>query len=443
MTADASTETSFGDARTRRRNFRLGVANGALFQGGEGFVDVGTVLPVLLSRLTSSNTLIGFATALEDMGWMLPQAFVVPWAARRPRQMRLYRAAALVRGLALLAIAAAAWPLRHHPQALLAAFLFFYFIFAFGAGFGGVAFMEIVGRTVPPARLGALFAQRLFWGGTLAAFASLAVREVFKLEDPALHFAILFGLATVVVAVALGTFAAIHEPPATAAAPGSARALLREGFHSLRADTVFRRLLVARATLSVWYAAAPFMVLFAVRDLGGGGRAAGTFLLARTAGFVLSSLAWQRLSRHRGNRAILRIATGGSCVILAAAVAVAVLSPWGVNAIAAPRAVLWLEIITGFGGAVASGLSVGFNAMVIQLAPAGRRQAYVSLMHTFLGPTMLFPAIAGAIVDASSAPVVFGLCALAGIVGYRAATALPAAVAEAPVAGVVEREEMR
>jgi MFS family permease len=435
----------FGDERARRRNFRLGVANGALFQGGEGFIDVGTVLPVLMSRLTPSNALIGFVAALEDLGWMLPQAFVVPWAARRPRQMGLYRAAALVRALALLAIAVAAWPLRHHPQALLAAFLLFYGIFAFGAGFGGVAFMEIVGRTVPPPRLGAYFAQRLFWGGLFAAGAGLGVREVLKLEDPALHFAILFGLATAIIAVALAAFAAIHEPPAPAPErPAPAAALVAEGLGWLRADTVFRRLLVARATLSVWYSAFPFMVLFAVGDLRGGGRAAGTFLLARTAGFVLSNLAWQPLSRRSGNRAILRIATAGAVLLLAAAVAVAALSPWGWGVLTAPRAVLLFEGIALLGGAVASGLSVGYAAMVIELAPPGRRQSFVSLMHTFLGPTMLLPALAGAVVDATSAPVVFGLCALAAVVGHRAATALPAKPGAEPIAeAAVEREEMR
>ena len=121
---------------------------------------------------------------------------MAPWASRFPRQLGLYRGAAVVRALALAALTASAWLLRHHPPALLGAFFACYAVFSFGAGFGGVAFMEVVGRTVPSRRLGAYFAQRLFWGGLLGAGAALAVRKTLELPDEGLRYAVLFGLAT-------------------------------------------------------------------------------------------------------------------------------------------------------------------------------------------------------------------------------------------------------
>jgi MFS family permease len=154
-----------------RRNFRLGVLNGAVYQCGEGFIDSSTVLPVFLERLTASNALIGLCTALGDMGWLLPQLFVAPWASRLPSQISLYRRAAAVRGTALMVLAALIVVLRDRPGPLLAAFLVFYSIYAFGAGFGGVAFMEVVARIVPRERLGSFWSLRMFWGGTLAALA--------------------------------------------------------------------------------------------------------------------------------------------------------------------------------------------------------------------------------------------------------------------------------
>ena len=416
-----------GDLATRRRNFGLGVANGAVFQGGDSFIDSSTVLPVLLSGLTRSNALIGFAAGLSDMGWFLPQMFVAPWASRRARQMRLYHVTAVVRSLGVLLIAALAWPLRQRPAEMLAVFFVGYSVYCVVAGVGGVAFMEIVGRTVPPGRLGSFFSQRMFWGGLAAAFAGLGVREVLKIDEDALHFVILFGLASVITGIAYGLFGAVREPALPASpTPDTPLALLRQGMRWLRHDALFRRLFLARASQSVWLAGSPFMVLFAVRELGGGGRAAGTFLLARTAGFVLSNLLWHELSRRRGNREIMRVATAAECLLLVSAAIVAALSPWALGLISAHAGVLAFEGIAGLGGAAYCGITVGFNALVIEMAPAGNRQSFVSLMSTFLGPTLLLPALGGAIADATNAPVLFALWGVTGLVGFRAAAGLPA-----------------
>ena len=54
------------DAGAIRRDEKLGVVNGALYQGGEGFIDSNTVIPVFLSTLTTSNAAIGLATAMGE-----------------------------------------------------------------------------------------------------------------------------------------------------------------------------------------------------------------------------------------------------------------------------------------------------------------------------------------------------------------------------------------
>ena len=77
MTADptaagAAEATEAAGAGRAARNFRLGVLYGALYQAGEGFMDSNTVIPLFVSRLTASNGLVGLASALGDLGWLLP-----------------------------------------------------------------------------------------------------------------------------------------------------------------------------------------------------------------------------------------------------------------------------------------------------------------------------------------------------------------------------------
>lgn len=410
----------------RRRNFRLGVLNGALYMGGEGFIDASTVIPVFLSRLTASSGLIGLASALGDAGWMLPQFLVTPWLAKRRRQLPLYRYAAIARGGALGLLAVLIWPLASHPTALLVAFFVCYGTYAFGAGAAGLPFLEVVGRTVPPQRLGAYWSARMFWGGSFVAIAGLFVREILKLDDFATRFGILFGLATVIVSIAYALFSAIREPDCPPGeSPDTPLALLAEGVRLVREGGPFRHLLLARGALAAWLTVSPFMVLFAVRDLGGGGRAAGTFLMARVAGYVLSNLAWPRVAERWGPRGVMTIAAIGSGVVGLAAAAIAVLSPWKLGLMSATASIIALESLAALGGATQSGLLVGYGSFVLQLAPEGRRLVFVSLMNTFIGPTMLLPALGGVLVDAINAPVVFALCALLAWTGARAAAKLP------------------
>jgi hypothetical protein len=49
----------------------------------------------------------------------------------------------------------------------------------------------------------------------------------------------------------------------------------------------------------------------------------------------------------------------------------------------------------------------------------------VSLANTLIGPTMLLPALGGALVDWINAPTLFALCGAAGWVGFSAAVGLP------------------
>jgi hypothetical protein len=393
---------------------------------GEAFLDSATVVPLFLSRLTTSNALIGLGSALAEMGWSLPQFLVLPAVARHRRLLWLYRRAAVARGGALVLLTAALFLFPALPP-VSALVLFFacYGAYCFGAGTAALPFFEVVSKTVPAGRLAAFFAQRLFWGGLLAGAAGLIVRHILRDPGDPSRWALTFGLGALLVSVAYALFLRIHEPPGepgrTADTPLGA---LREGLGWLRQQPEFRRLLGARVTLTVWLTASPFVMLFAVRELGGGGRVAGTFLFARVAGFVLANLLWQRVARRHGTLAVLRAGTLGCSVLAFVAAALAALSPWSLGWLPAGAVVVALETVMFCGGAAHSGILMAFASLLIELAPGGRRRAFVSLMNSFLGAANLLPMFGGAIVDALDAPVLFALCGLGAILGVRAARRL-------------------
>lgn len=413
-----------------RRSFRLGVINGAVYMMGEGFVDAGAVIPVFLSRLTHVGALIGLGASLSDIGWFLPQAAVVPPSAHLKRQMPVYRALAVLRSGALAAMAACTLLLAGRPGALLAAFFVFYGAFCFGAGISGISFMEVVGKTVPARDGGRFFAQRLFWGGLLVVVSSLVVRALLRGAPGMGRFAALFALAAVVTATAHGVFIAIREPEAQAPPPARPYATLaREALARVRREPVYRDLLLARGGLTMWASCFPFVVLLAVRDLGGGARATAAFLLARVAGSVLSNLAWQPVARRHGTPAVMRVATllAGACALGAALVAVAA----GRGALGAAPALLALEALAAVGGAAQSGTVLAYSSLMLELAPEGDRPMFVGVLNTLLALSLVVPPVAGALVDRIGAPAVFALCALGAVPCHLAARRLPGRAATA------------
>lgn len=409
-----------------RRSFRLGVLNGALYMMGESCVDAGTVVPVFLSRLTTSGALIGFGASLSDLGWFLPQVAVAPWSAHFRRQMPVYRGAAWARGGALAVLAIAAIALRAHPTALLATFLSVYAVFTFGAGFAGISFMEVVGKTVPAERGSRFFAQRLLWGGILVALVSLLVRELLRGTPGPGAFATLFALAALVTSVSYVVFMRIREPEAPPRPPmGPLRVVAREALERVRREPVYRNLLLSRAGLTMWMSCFPFVVLLAVRDLGGGSRATGTFLFARMGGQVISNLGWQALARRSGTAAVMRGATLVAGLSAAAAAAIAVAAPHHAGWISAGAAVLLFEALAFAGGAAQTGTVMSYSSLMLELAPAGDRPMFVGLLNTVLAASMIVPPVVGALVDRIGAPAVFALCALAAVPCHLAARRLP------------------
>jgi hypothetical protein len=165
----------FGNVPYFKRNFTLGVLNGSFFMAAIAFVAGSTVLPVFISKLTSSRILIGIISHLEWFGWALPQLFGAAFLAHRKKALGFYNSLSIIRlfffALAVLSI----YIFRDNYGAILIFFSISFTVYSLSSGLAGVAFMEIVGKIIPTNRRGSFFGWRMFSGGILAAIGGLAV----------------------------------------------------------------------------------------------------------------------------------------------------------------------------------------------------------------------------------------------------------------------------
>jgi MFS family permease len=387
------------------------------------------VLPAFISRLTTSTILIGLASSLENAGWFLPQAFTSNLVAHRRRKKPVYVLAAVVRVTALAAfVPIVALCKDRSPGLVLAGFFTLYSIYSLGGGLAGVCFMDIVGKAIPSDRRGSFWGFRNFWGGLLAVGGGWLVKEILQRWGYPANYAMLFGLATVLVAVALGAFAFVVEPTEPVRSSGKTlKEHLQAGARLVAQSTGLRRLLLARVAFGFCWMAAPFYVLFARRELRFPESSVGLFLSLQMLGLVLSNLLWGRLSAKRGNPAVYTGVLATATITPFLALALPYLrSPF--TALALGGCFLGL-------GAVSSGLQIGYYNVLLDHATGPERPTLVGFLNTIVAPTLFLSAPAGLLIELTSFRILFLVAGAAGLAGLGIARRI---TDPGPVPGIID-----
>ena len=411
--------------REIRRSFALNVFNGAAFNFAERLIDPPLVLTWFVSHLTDSNLLIGLVAPLGNAGWFLPQVFVSARIQRMARKMPSYIAAAVIRTLAWILLAAAVW-LVDDLRLLLVAFFILYTLARVSAGLAGLAFFDVTAKTVPARRRGSLFAWRQFMGGILGLGAGWIVKVV--LNHPALPFphghALLFALYCAAMVPALGAFIAIREPPgAVVAEPVTVGEQLRRAGRLLRSDRVYRRYMAARLTLGLAGIALPFYGIYAKDVLGAPAGMVGVYVAARVAAQLLFNLPWGRLSDRRGNRLVMKLLSlGGGLTALLALGMVGLVAWLRLQGAWLPYLVLPLFILDG---ATRPAQVLAGSNFLLELVPEAERPLYLGLSNTLMGVVVLISGLGGLLVDLFGFVGLFGVALGLCLVAYRLAAGLP------------------
>jgi MFS family permease len=385
--------------REVRRSFTLGVFNGAAFEFAERLIDPPLILTWFVNQLTSSNLLIGMVAPLGTACWLLPQIFVSARIQRMPVKMPSYFVASAVRITAWLSLVAALWFLRD-PRFLLVSFFVLYALARLGGGLGGLAFFDVVAKTIPARRRGSFFAWRQLAGGLLSLGAGAIAALL--LDHPGLPFphghAMLFLLYCAVIVPALGAFIAIHEPAGTAiATPVTPFQQVRRALRLLPQDPVFRRFTLIRWATGLAGIGLPFYGIYARNALGAPAAMVGVYIAVRAAAQLLFNLPWGRLSDDRGNRLVLQLSVMGSGLTASLALILVLLTgSFRLQGGWLPYLVVPLFFLDG--ALRPTQTLVGSN-FLIEFVPEEERPLYLGFGNTLYGVVVLLSGLGGLVVD--------------------------------------------
>jgi MFS family permease len=430
-----------------KRNFALGVLNGALVNFGLTFIDPFTVIPVFITRLGGSSALVGVAAAVFGAGWFVPQAFVAPLVETRRRVLGIYNAMSLVRLAGYGAVIAAVFALGpRRPHALLAAVLAGVLLNTVAAGVAGVPFLEITSKCLPVRARGRFFGARRFLGGALGVLGGVVVAIVLGNDGDAMwargrvyesaatvvravglagrpfpqSYGVLFALGATCAALGYAAFAFVREPPAeTVHARRPLREHLDEGLALLRRHANYRLFLWVRVCWQLTAMAFPFYAAYAYAHLGFSEASVGVFVSVWVGAGVVSNGVWGRLLDRKGNRVVI-VATAAVAVLPPAAMLV--LGQAGALQGRTAFAVLCGAFLVN--GAARSGRFITNLTYLLEFVPQDRRPRIVGFMNTISFPFMLSPILGGLLVQAFGFTLLFAVSALFALISIAVASRL-------------------
>jgi MFS family permease len=401
-----------------RRNFHLGVANGAFFRLAETLIDREMVLTWFLAQLNVSNIWVGLITPLRMGSSFILQLFVSGYLERKPYKLPFYGMVSIFRCTILLVWAYVIARIPITSSWLILGFFICLILFSLGSGLVGIPFMDITAKVIPPNRRGAFFSQRLFWGGVLGIGASWFIG--YMLSAPGgLHFPVnvawLIGLASFFWLLTAICWMLIKEPPGQIVRRrNSWFRQFRRGFLLLRDDANYRMYALVRFMLSLSSWATPFYIVYAKSELQISPQLIGLYLGARTTASILSNLIWGRISDRAGNRTLLRYAIVVGLAMPGLALLIGMLHrnlPGGFSWLSYAFTLVFIA-----SGAYTAATGVGMTNFMLDLAPPGKRPLYLAFNSTLFGFIAFASFLGGVIVESSGFTIliVFSACCFLG-----------------------------
>ncbi len=417
-----------------RRNFRLGVVNGLFFVLGETLIEPTLVIAAFVNAITHSALWVGFAAATLEYAWFLPQFWVSGYLQSQPRKMPFYKLSAVIRAAAWVTLTLAIFFI-HERSWLAVVFLLALSVAALGGGLSGLSFLEIVGKTIPPAERGQFFAWRLTIAGIVGVGASVVVQRLLSNTSPVSfpnNYGALFLLATLLFFCGWWAFFRVNEPPDSAVLPrASLSQQLRRAFQIIRTDSRYRHFFALRSALIIGGAAVPFYAIYSQQTWGGAPAMIGVYLAAFKAANLLGNIYLGRVSARWGYHRLMQVAavTGLLMSLMVGGLV------WGAAAQQLPGwiAAWGLAPVFVVNGIRESGIGVAGQSLLLEIAPQTDRSLYLGFTNTFLGLIVLAASFSGAVVEYLGFPSLLVITLIAGGAALNSALRLRGRQPSVPV----------
>lgn len=384
-----------------KRNYLLSVINGVIFTLAEALLDPTLVLVGFVSHLTQNPILLGMVLPIRDASWSLPQLWVSGYLQNSPSKISVYRRMSFVR-IASWFLLALSMNFIRDPQWMLLAFFISFTIASLASGIGGLPFLEVISKTIPPHRRGEMFAWRLGAGGLLGIGGSFLVRWLISENGP-FRFPNNYGALAVgffaLASVSLLLFNQIREKPDENPIPRRKTSeQFRLAVSVLKSNANYRRLVITQALMILSTMAIPFFAIYAQQEFHVDPGWVATYLGVLMVSNLISNVLLGRLSRKTDNQKVMHLAAlaGGGMIVV-----MLLLALFGKALHFSPAlAGAWLVPAFFLAGVRGTGFGIASSSLLLNLAEPEERSMMIGFTQFLIGFFILTTSASGFLMKA-------------------------------------------
>jgi hypothetical protein len=370
------------------------------------------VIPWIFGTLGVPALFTGFLVPIREAGKLLPQMVIAAAIRRLPYRKGVWVVGALLSGLSLFGMAAAAFLFSGVGAGV--AITAMLILFSLAEGLCSVSAKDVLGKTVSKSRRGRLMGLSASISG-IVVLAVGFVMGVKNLEQYGLSVfsALLIGGGVLWILGAL-VFSRITEQPGATSGGGNALQVAWQQLSLLVKDRPFRRFVMVRALLLSVALAPPFYVLVARQVTNTDINGLGFFIVANGLAASLSAPFWGRFADLSSRKVMSMAATGAG--ILGVLTFLVATQQWRWIANVPGMAIIFFLLTVMHGG-----LRLGRKVYLVDLSSGDNRAAYLAISNTVIGLLMLVGGLIGVLGDVlGPAWIVLLLAGLSLVAGYSA-----------------------
>jgi len=367
-----------------RKNFYILLIDAVAYATFCALWDVNTVIPVFLDQIDSPSWLVGAVSSLKQLGFLIPQLFVVGQLYKLNSLggsistiMFVDRLQLLIFPLLLL--------LTADRTVLLTVFLISFAILSFGEGTVVIPWMDLMGRTLRPETRGRFWGSIQVLGGIATLGAGFIISQL--LNSPSLafprNFVVIFGIGALIVLPSIILFKTAEDPllPFARVPAGWLNPVRR-----CLDNRQFVLLLAVQHLSGYDSLAIPYYIIMVRHKFQWLVGSTGTYVLLSIAGGILGGILWGILS-NLGNSKIIKL------IIFVKVVTAGIFLT---SQLVDSRPALTFLLAAGFTLlGIVTAAWIGFFSCILNMAAHSERPFYIALSNAVFFPTAFLPIIGG------------------------------------------------
>ena len=397
-------------------NFLLTIISYFFNKLADAVANAKVVLPWIMESLNVPLFLISFLVPIKESGSLLPQLFIAAYIRKLPIRKLVWSFGTFLQALCMFGIAVVAWNMEGLNAGL--AIIALLIAMSLARGLCSVAAKDVVGKTIPKTRRGALNGLSAMLAGFLVVILGLYFLINGEKPFSAQNFGVLLSVAGFFWILASITYGQIKEYPGETDGGGNAFTVAISKLGILKTDKPFRLFVITRALLLCSVLSAPFFVIIAQQNSDANAYLLGLFILSSGLADLLSANFWGKFS-DISSRKVMII---GASIATAVGFVVFFIDFFYKELFS----IIWIMPIIYFILSIGyQGIRIGRKTYITDLANGNKRTDYVAVSNTIIGFILLLSGLIGTLSSFIGLGGIILVLSLIGVLAIYLAKQLP------------------